>query len=154
MEIIGIIRGVFSNRVVRRGCGGNHIFAPPLGFEKVFGKSRSPVSPLYHNFFQFPSFFFGSRKRGQYPFFPSPEYASGHYNWKDDLTNICVQTTIASVMGLMGSLFFGVGKGSGCLFGKKRERERKRKWERDRREGESEKIESERKSEEEQNLLP
>ena len=34
------------------------------------------------------------------------------------VAKISTQTTIASVMGLMGSLFFGVGKGSGCLFGK------------------------------------
>jgi len=33
------------------------------------------------------------------------------------VAKISTQTTIASVMGLMGSLFFGVGKGSGCLFG-------------------------------------
>lgn len=33
------------------------------------------------------------------------------------VAKISTPTTIASVMGLMGSLFFGVGKGSGCLFG-------------------------------------
>jgi hypothetical protein len=33
------------------------------------------------------------------------------------LCRISTPTTIASVMGLMGSLFFGIGKGSGCLFG-------------------------------------
>ena len=34
------------------------------------------------------------------------------------VAKISTPTTIASVMGLMGSLFFGVGKGSGCLFGR------------------------------------
>ena len=33
------------------------------------------------------------------------------------VAKISTATTIASVMGLMGSLFFGIGKGSGSLFG-------------------------------------
>merc|ERR1712001_201370 len=33
------------------------------------------------------------------------------------VAKISTPTTIASVMGLMGSLFFGIGKGSGSLFG-------------------------------------
>ena len=33
------------------------------------------------------------------------------------VAKISSPTTIASVMGLMGSLFFGIGKGSGSLFG-------------------------------------
>ena len=33
------------------------------------------------------------------------------------VAKISTPTTIASVMGLMGAVFFGVGKGSGSLFG-------------------------------------
>lgn len=33
------------------------------------------------------------------------------------VAKISTKTTIASIMGLMGSLFFGIGKGSGCLIG-------------------------------------
>ena len=33
------------------------------------------------------------------------------------VAKISTPTTIASMMGLMGSLFFGIGKGSGSLFG-------------------------------------
>ena len=33
------------------------------------------------------------------------------------VAKISTPTTLASVMGLMGSLFFGIGKGSGSLFG-------------------------------------
>ena len=33
------------------------------------------------------------------------------------VAKISSPSTIASVMGLMGSLFFGIGKGSGSLFG-------------------------------------